>query len=329
MASARPLLWLRRVLIAADRQRRQLDEGERRAAAIALSVVVAFVLWFTFSMREQYAVAVEMPIEVGRLPDGRALRVLPPAAARVTVQGAGWELLKLQRAPPALVLNATDEQVDVFAAASESPRLPAGLLVQSVTPSTVRLELEPILTRAVPVRLVVDVDPAPLYDLLGPPRVVPDTVYVTGARSVVLPLESFPTAPLARGDVRQTITTRLALSDTLRGLVRTHVASVEATVPVGLFTEATREVEVQVEGSPPGAPPVVLLPPRVRVTYRIPVEQYERSLRTPDFYVFVPYATVINDTTGTLQPVAQLPAGLAVRDARIEPRRLRYRVRIE
>jgi hypothetical protein len=321
--------WLRRVLLEAARQRRAMGEGERRAIAGVLSVLIAIMLWFTFSMREQYSVAIEMPLEVGRLPEGRALRTLPPAQARVTVQGAGWELLKLQRTPPPLTLHALDEQVDVFAAASESPRLPAGLSVQSVTPATVRLELDPVVTRAVPVRLVVDVDPAPLYDLHGSPRVVPDTVYVTGARSVVLPLESFPTAPLARGDVRQTITARLPLADTLRGLVRTHVASVEATVPVALFTEASRELVVHVEGAPPGAPPVILLPPRVRVTYRIPVEQYERSRRTPDFYVFVPYATVINDTTGTLQPVAQLPANLSVRDLRIDPRRLRYRVRID
>lgn len=321
--------WPRQFLISAVERQQGMGERPRRWIAIVLSLLVGFLLWFTFSMREQYSVVVEMPIEVGRLPEGRALSTLPPSYARVTVQGEGWELLKLQRTPPALTLNAMEEQVDVFAAASESSRLPPGLSVQSVSPGSVRLELEPEVTRTVPIELVSEVETAPDFDLVGPPRIAPDSVRVTGARSIVLALDAFPTRPLEAEDVRQTFTIRLPLSDTLRGLVRTNIGSVEATVPVALFTEATRELMVRVEGAPPGAPLVVLIPSRVEVTYRVPVDQYERSLRTPDFYAFIPYATIVNDASGSVQPVLQLPPDLVIRDARVEPRRVRYRLRIE
>lgn len=304
-------------------------EARRRTLAILMSVVVAFVLWFTFSMRESYSVVIEMPIVVENVPEGRALGSSPPAEARVTVQGEGWELLKIRRSPPALAVRSTDETINVLSSASESSRLPPGVVVQSVVPTTLTLDLEPRITRTLPVRLTYDVEAAELYDFTGEPTVVPDTVRVSGARSIINGLQAWPTAPLERSDVTRGFVADLALSDTLAGLVDTEVDRVRVTVSVGLFTEATRELEVRTEGAPPGADPIRLIPSRVSATYRVPVDQYERSLGTPDFYAFVPYAAAINDTTGTLQPVLHLPEDLVIRDARFEPRRLQYRIRVE
>jgi hypothetical protein len=329
MATSRALHILQNVLLAIARQHRRMSEKQRRSVAILVSVFVAFLLWFTFSMREQYSVVVEMPVEIVRVPEGRALASLPPPQARVTVQGVGWELLKLRRNPPALALSAEDDQIDVFAAASENPRLPPGLSVQSVAPSTLRLELEPEVTRTVPIDLQWQVQPAPLYDFLGPPRISPDSVRVTGARRIVNAIESFPTQPLQLDDVRQTVAVRVPLADTLRGLVRAHATGVDVTIPVGLFTEASRQLDIQIEDMLPGAPTVVLLPPRVRVTFRIPVEQYDRALMTPDMYAFIPYSIIAADTTGSLAPTVNRPSNLAVRDIRVEPRRVRYRLRID
>jgi hypothetical protein len=237
--------------------------------------------------------------------------------------------MRLRRAPPILVLDVRDDVVDLFAAASESARIPTGVSVQSVTPSTVRLALEPEIARTVPIELVMNVDPAQDHDFVGPPRLQPDSVLVIGARGIVFPLERFPTEPLERSGVRETFSTRVALSDTLRRLVRLGTASVEATVPVAAYTEGSRELEIRLEGAPDDAPPVVLLPTRVEVTYRVPVAHYDRVERTPDFYAFVPYSSVLADTTGFIQPVVQLPANLVVRDVRLEPRRVRYWLRIE
>jgi hypothetical protein len=329
MAELTVLDRLRAGLLAVAGPQQRMPEPRRRAVAIVLSILIAFLLWFTFSLREQYTVVIEMPLEIGRLPEGRALAELPPLEARVTIQGVGMELMRLRRSPPALVLNVRDEVVDVFAAASESARIPTGVSVQSVTPSTVRLALEPEIARSVPVELIMAIDPAPDHDLLGPPRLQPDSVLVIGARSVVFPLERFPTEPLERSGVRETFSVRVALSDTLRRLVRLGVGSVEATVPIATFTEGTRELSVRLAGAPDDAPPVVLLPTRVRATYRVPIDQYEEAERTADFYAFVPYPSVLADTSGAVQPVVQLPPNLVVRDVRLDPRRVRYWLRVE
>jgi hypothetical protein len=311
--------------------RRDLAEHEarRRWLAALMALVVAFVLWFTFSMRESYLVVVEVPLVVDRLPEGRALGQAPPERARVTVQGEGWELLKLRRRPPDLAIGATDERVDVYAAASESNRFPPGVSVQSVIPSSIVLDLEPRITRTVPVRVRTQLATAELYDFLGTPTVEPDTVQVSGARSIVNTLQYWPTVPVVREDVNRSFTAAVPLADTLRGLVATSVSQVRVSVPVALFTEATRELEVRTEGAPPGTDPIRLIPSRVTATYRIPVDQFDRSRETEAFYAFVPYDVALGDTSGTVQPLLHLPEELYVRDARVEPRRLQYRIRVE
>lgn len=311
------------------REDEEVNQARRRTLAILMSVVVAFVLWFTFSMRESYSVVVEMPIVVENLPEGRALSRLPPQQARVTVQGEGWELLKLRRSPPALEIRTPDETVNIFSSASESSRLPPGVVVQSVVPAAVTLDLEPRITRTLPIRLRTDLNAAELYDFVGPPTLTPDTVRVTGARSILNSLQEWPTTLLARDEVNRSFTTDVPLSDTLAGLVMKGIDRTEVTVSAGLFTEGTRELEVRTEGAPPGSNPIRLIPSRVTVTYRVPMEQYERSRETDAFYALVPYASAINDTTGTLQPVLQLPEELVIRDARFEPRRLQYRIRVD
>lgn len=323
-----------------ERLRSQLPEGRwgeakedhevrRRGLAVLVSVGVAFVLWFTFSMRESYSVVVEMPLVIRELPDGRALGQLPPPEARVTVQGDGWELLKLSRGTPALEVSAQEAVVDIYRAATESNRLPPGVSVQSVAPAAITLDLEPRIERTLPIRLRADIEAASLYDILAEPSVSPDTIVVSGARSIVNGLQYWPTAPVELADLNETRTQTIALSDTLRGLVSTSVKNVELTVPVALFTEASRELAVRTEGAPPGADPIRFIPSTITATYRIPVDQYEASTETEAFYAFVPYATAINDTTGAVQPVLNLPPSLSVRDARFEPRRLQYRIRVE
>ena len=102
-------------------------------------------------------------------------------------------------------------------------------------------------------------------------------------------------------------------------------------VEVGQFTETTRLLDVRVEGAPSGVVSVRTTPARVTATFRVPADpkQFDRALETDEFYAFVPFEEVQRDTTGTVRVVPHLPPGLAVRDVRLQPQRLRYLIRME
>jgi hypothetical protein len=290
-----------------------------------LSLVVAFALWFSFSMRETYTLSVTVPIEVGTVPEGQALRAPPPSAVTAQVRGEGWTLLSLSRAVPSVRLAASTPQVDVVAALSGGG-LPAGVSVVSAQPRSVELSLEDRTTRRVPIRLVSRLAFAPSHGLRRPPVLAPDTVTVSGARSILRDLEAWPTEALTGEEVRAPFSRWVLLRDTLGGLVETSVRQTLVRADVGEFTEGTRRLRVVVRGRPAGAPEVRFDPAEVFATYRVPADvTYDRAAADAAFVAVVEYADVVRDTVaGTVPVTARVPPGLDVTDVSVSPSRVGY-----
>ncbi len=303
----------------------EATDGRQRPLVMLLSLVVAFTLWFTFSMRETYVVSVTVPIEVASVPSGQALASPPPASVVAQVQGEGWSLLALSRRVPSVRLAATTPQLDVASALRESG-LPADLTVVGAQPRTVQLDLDTRTTRRVPVRLVTRLEMAPSYGLVRSPDLSPDSVVVSGAQSILGTLSSWPTEPLAAENVRGSLVQWVALRDTLAGLVDTDRRQTLARITVGEFTEGERSLRVVVRGRPAGAPEVRFEPAEVRAVYRVPADAtYERAAAADAFVASVDYADILRDTTSGTVPVSpRVPSGLDVRDIVVAPTRVGY-----
>ena len=302
------------------------DEAGRRGLAMALSLVVAAVLWFSFSMREAYTVAVQVPVEIVSLPAGEALRELPPAAATVTLQGEGWTLLSLTRRRPTIRVVAGGETIDLEAALREQG-LPAGVSVQGVQPRAVDLALDARTTRRLPIRLRRNIETRPSYGLLRDPVLTPDSVTVSGAQSLLGRLADWPTDLLVADDVDESLTRTVALSDTFGGLLTPSVRSTTVAVAVGQFTSASRLLDVEVENLPAGVAGVRFDPARIEVTFDVPSagDGYDEARESDAFRATVDYADIARDTTSGSVPVSLVyPDGLGIRDAAAVPPRVEY-----
>lgn len=317
---------LRALLPAADVP----DDGDempsRRGLAMLLSLVVAAVMWFSFSMRETYPLTIRVPVEVARTPPGQALREAPPQLATVTLAGDGWTLLSLTRRPPTIRLFADGPTVDLEAALQETG-LPAGIQVQAVQPQTVELALDTRTRRRLPIRLIEDIRTVAPYGLMREPTLSPDTVEVTGAQSLLAVLDEWPTERLAVEGLDESLTQIVALADTFGGLLTPAVQATRVRVDVGEFTEGFRDLDVEVENLPPGVVGVRFDPRRVRAVFRAPLEgpAYERALTSPDFRAVVDFFDIQRDTTDGEVPVSpRWPAELGIRDVTLQQSRVGY-----
>ncbi|MEM6782747.1 MAG: hypothetical protein AAF624_03325 [Bacteroidota bacterium] len=306
-------------------------DARRRAYAMLFSLLVATVLWFSVSMDEDYALGVDMPVELRRLPEGQALRSPPRSPVRVTVEGRGWDLLALSRNPPVFTVDAEEERVNLLSAASEMGRFPTGVRVQSVVPTTLPLDLDTEVEKRIPIVLRGALDLDANHEFLNPPQLEPDSVRVVGAQTVLQDLVAWPTRPVVLDDVDESFVIQVALQDTLAGLVQVGRQQTQLSVAVDRFTEGMRELVVRVVGVPPGVQAVRLLPSRVTATYRVPVDDalFAQAETTDEFFAFVPYANIARDTTGTVSPIPQLPGTLPIRDVSLEPAQLRYYTVVE
>ena len=159
--------------------------------------------------------------------------------------------------------------------------------------------------------------------MIGTINSMPDSVTVSGARSIVQNLRSWPTARRHLGEMRDSLNATISLSDTLASLIVTDVSEVNVRANVQAFTEASRQVEVRAVGLPPGVR-VTFSPAVVNVTYQVPLSQYDDVLAAEEFYAFVPYLDIVRDTQGRVFPMLHLPDSLEVRGPRFEPESLRY-----
>jgi len=297
------------------------DEPPRRGLTITVCVLLSLVIWLALTLQEEMTVTLDVPTRVVNVPDGQALAALPPETVRVQVSGQRRQLLWLYLNTPPVPIDATSREVSVQGALN----LPeTNLTVNSVTPQRVDVATEEKIYRQLPVRSRVQVDLPPSYEMLRPPRVVPDSVVVAGARSLVGGLQAWPTEAVAIENPADTICTSVPLADTLTALVERDTDAVTYQAEMGRFTEARREVEVEVTGIPSDRSLVALEPSVVEVRYRVLFDQLFQSRDASDFFATVSYSQIRSDTTGYVQPNVHVPSDLYIRDPEPYPPRLRY-----
>lgn len=296
------------------------EQPQHRGLVIAVCVLISFVLWLTFTLQEVKMVTLQFPTQVVNVPPDQALDELPPQSASVQVEGEGVQLLWMYYNPPVIPIDASQEQVNL----ADVLDLPDNVRLQDIMPNQVEVDKEPRVTSRIPIRSRVQVEMPPAYELVRPPRIFPDSVTVSGARSIVNSLEYWPTDSVTVEGVTDSVATRVALADTLSPLVTRSINIVTFVADAGKFAEATREIEVEVTGVPSGQNVVTLEPSTVRVRYRVLFDQLFESQRVPDFFATVSYDQIRRDTTGYVRPELHLPSDLTIRDPEMIPSRLQY-----
>jgi len=271
-------------------------------------------------MRETYTQFFDFPTEVQNLPSDEALVDLPPPTVRVQVEGEGIQLLRLYYNPPTVPIDADKEEIDLQVVTAE---VAGNVRHESVVPASILLRKERRIERRIPVSSRLRLDMEPGYELIGSPLLSPDSVTVSGAVSVVNRMEYWPTVRQRLQSIRDTVRTRLALMDTLEGLVEVDAAQVALQANVVRFTSGSREISVRVIGGP-ARDSFTFEPQTTTATFNVPVFQYGEAQETADFYAYVKYEDIVNDTTGNVYASVSFPDELLLREVHIFPNAFRY-----
>lgn len=294
----------------------------KRGSVIAVCLLISTVLWLALTLDEERTVTLQVPTRVVNLPSSQALTQLPPSTVRVEMKSQGRELIAMYVNPPDLPIDVDSETIDV----RNALLLPeaANVQVVSVTPREIRVPTEPRVERRIPVDPRLQVDLPASYELLGPIQLEPDSVTISGAASIVRTFNAWPTDSVTVRDVRDSVSVSVPLSDSLSRLVERSTETVRARATAGRFSEATREIEVEVTGIPSDQDLVALEPSSIRVKYRVLFDHLFEAQSAPGFFATVSYDEIRSDTTGFVRPKITVPSDLQIRDPRPTPNRLRY-----
>ena len=284
---------------------------------------LAMILWLMVNMDREFTISVAIPVVLGELTADKSLTQSIPDRIDATITGPGWKLMGFQNNLPVLVLDVMQEQVDVLARLRELTDAADGITVVRAQPFFLNVRLDETVMRRVPVIHQLDIRYRNRYDQVGEVRLTPDSITVTGARSVLDTIRSWTTVSREITNVRDSLELTLPVTPPPSYVQVSH-AAVRVEVGVTEFTEGEVRIPIRTRGNPRGQE-VVFSPATLTVRYDVPIDEYTRSQTQTLFAAYVPYGIMVRDSTGFVVPQVERTESVTnVRIRSVQPRTVAY-----
>ncbi len=175
------------------------------------AVLIAVFLWFFVASRGQSEITIEAPLEFRDIPVTLGIVSASAKTAMLTIRGQERFMKGLRTSDIRISIDMAKAKSgeDLFYINKEDIKLPIAMSVTSVVPTSVKVRLEEMATRQVPVRV----------RLIGLPgegtvrsiSVDPKTVVIKGLKSEISKVKSIRTEEFDLSSVTQDVTQELSL----------------------------------------------------------------------------------------------------------------------
>ena len=202
-----------------------------------MALGLGVLLWMVVSGEATVERVLRVPLELQQFPSGLELQSEAPSTVELRVRGGSGTLSRLSQADIVAVVDLHGARAGqrLFHVTPEQVRVPFGVEIVQITPSTVALVFEVSLSKLVRVVPAYDGKPAPGF-IVGKVTSVPETVEIVGPESAVKRAAAALTEPISVAGARE---------------------GVRGTVPVGVLdstlrlkTSRTVVVDVQILPAP-------------------------------------------------------------------------------
>lgn len=169
------------------------------------SVVLAVLLWVVIAGEKTSEMGLSVPVELQNFPKDLELTGEPVNAVEIRVRASPGVIQQLGPGDVSaqIDLAGTGEGERIVHLTARSIRVPFGVQVVKIAPSSISLNFERTLQKTVPIRPRLIGRPAVGFEVAGM-AAKPEEVLIAGPRSRVLEIESAFTEPVSVDDARQT-----------------------------------------------------------------------------------------------------------------------------
>jgi YbbR domain-containing protein len=288
-----------------------------------ISFILAFCLWFIVNLNRDFTITINLPVDIGDLPDDMALVGDPPESASVGLTGEGWNLISLYNNPPRIIVNAEESEVNLFDMVQQQISSVSDVSITKVEPLGFNLDLEEKAYKRVPVQAQLDIRTSDRFGLIGTPVISPDSVTVSGAGSIINEIEAVRTREETLEDVREGRELQLDIERPAPG-VEISPVRIHYRFDVTEFTEGEVRIPLRIRNLPPGQA-VTYNPSTITVRYGVPIDQYTDVQNARPFLAYVDYETIEADTTGLVIPeIERTEDEFDIRLRSFQPRTVSY-----
>ena len=298
------------------------EMGRERIVVFIVALILALCLWLMVNLSRDYNLNLDLKINLTGLPQNKALAEDFPETATVSVTGEGWKLISLYNNPPSIDISVNNSEVNLYDQVQQKMTA-AAIELQKVQPLILTLDLEDRVTKKVPLHSNVEVSFEQQYDFLESPVLVPDSVNISGAKSLVRSINEWSTDSVRIREVSQNVEQIVPLKDP-GDLITLSTAQVAYRARVAQFTEGEENVDIMTRNLPTGRM-VSYSPSSLTVKYDIPLSEYTKIKDKRLFNAYVTYQQIANDSTGFVRPqIEQVADNFHIRVRSFQPRRAAY-----
>lgn len=314
--------WYTKIFKPTESETTYLHKGEILSVFL-VGFFIAIVMWLLINLGRDYTITLEVPLVVEGESEEMAFAEQPPESARVSVSGEGWNLLPIWRNPPRITIAYDEGMVNISSIIQDQLSGYPDLTVHEVVPPYINVEVEPRVSKRVPVRSELEVDFESRFEIVGDIRVSPDSITVTGAESILDTISYWPTTTIRLRNVQNGFSREVALADQDMQ-VALDTNRVRVSFDVTELTEGEIRVYVRARNIPEDRQ-IRFNPSVITIRYDVPIESFSEAQDIVPYEAFVDYEDILRDTTGYMIPtVRPTTDDLDLRLRSFQPQRVSY-----
>ncbi len=286
--------------------------------------IFSIILWVFVSFSEDYVTTVKVPIKFIDLKEGYAIREQSYDELSLTIKGEGWELAQTTFGKENDFRISTQKKIgkQVFQVRDEIANnswLTSSLQVSLISPPQVELFVERINYKTVPIVHDLTLEYKPGYDLVSDISLTPDSILISGPKSLIKDIKSVKTKNMKFDNLDQDVSMKVEIDQLPYFLYEFRTTKVDFAVQK-IVDKTFENVPVETKNVPPSRE-LSLYPSKIKVVVRGGIKMLGK-LDVEDIKPYILFKRAYDDTLGAIEPMIDAPAFTKIIDH--QPKRIEY-----
>ncbi len=302
---------------------------ERKFPIILFSLIFSFLIWISVNLRNQFQTSIDVPVKIEHLRSDQAIAIPLPKSVQCTVQGTGWQILNTIFSPSLqYTIDFTHlskkDTLFTYKELNERINISSAIHIINIVPETVLVRLDLKTTKTVPILPVVNVSFRDGFGLVGTMETIPDSVVLTGARSLLNKISFWKTTGITLNGINSPVKINAALADSLSFEISRSHSTASVSFDVQPIAEKTiSDISIEIVQMPENKK-IVLIPPKISIIVRSGVNNIA-PLSEKNFTAFIDYKSILLDTSGMITPSIVGPDNVKI--VQLNPNKIQYVMR--
>jgi YbbR domain-containing protein len=291
------------------------------------SVIFAVILWISISLSDIFYTNVDVKLTLTNFPHGYTTGSPLPEKIKLRVKGQGWRLVSINVGPEtefrvSVGGDSGNHNINLYNYLESNRWLLSEVEIINIFPDSIRFFVEKIISKKLPVISGLDLEFKPGYGIASDIIFKPDSIVVRGPVSFLRTMKEIKT-------INKSLNLLDLRTETEVSLPRMNGFDYSSSL-IEVVLDIQRIVDKQFDNITvdiidiPHRKEVVLLPNKIAFNVRGGIEILGK-LKPDQFRAYVTYQSLVQDTTGSVTPILEMPKNVTLQY--LKPDRLRYVIR--